>query len=139
MTIEPRERQTAIATLVRVRPDYLEVNYRPGCMLSSAGVAEVQEARRVLMGNTPYAMLSIIPEDADFELGAMSVDHLAADRKEGGLLAIAVVARANMIELVLKLYFSYFPQMSRILVTDKEAAARTWLDAQMQEIARTGS
>lgn len=139
MTIEPRERQTSIATLKRVRPNYLEVQYRPGCMLSSAGVAEVQVARRELMGNTPYAMLSIIPEDADFELGAMSVDHLAADRKEGALLAIAVVARANMIEMVLKIYFSYFPQMSRILVTDKEPEARAWLDDQMQQIANTGS
>ncbi len=139
MTIEPTERETRIARLIRHRPDHLEVIYAPGCVLSSAGVAEVQVARRELMGSTPYGMLSIIPEDADFELNAMNVDHMAQDRKEGALLAVAVVARANMIEMVLKLYFSYFPQMSRILVTDKEPEARAWLDAQLSEIASTGS
>ncbi|MFZ1688059.1 MAG: hypothetical protein WAU70_11590 [Flavobacteriales bacterium] len=139
MTLEPTERQTAIATLVRVRPDFLQVNYRSGCILSSLGVAEVQVARRELMGNTPYGMLSIIPEDVDFELGAMNVDHMSIDRHEGLVLAIAVVARANMIQMILKLYFSYFPQMNRILVTDKEAEARSWLVAQMEEITRTGS
>lgn len=139
MTIEPTERETSIAFLVRQRPDHLEVNYKPGCVLSSRGVAEVQAVRRDLMGNTPYGMLSIIPEDADFELSAMNVDHMAQDRKEGALLAVAVVTRANMIEMVLKLYFSYFPQMSRILVTDREPEARAWLDAQLREIANTGS
>ena len=139
MTIEPRERQTSIATLKRVRPNYLEVQYRPGCLLSSSGVAEVQVVRRELMGNTPYAMLSIIPEDADFELGAMNVDHLAADRKEGALLAIAVVARADMMEMILKLYFAYHPQLTRIHVTPSEADAHQWLKKQMEELGRTGS
>lgn len=138
MTLEPTVRETGIAKLVRVRPDFLEVNYREGCTLSSVGVAEVQVARRELMGSTPYGMLSIIPEDVDFELGAMNVDHMLQDRREGLLVAIAVVARANMIEMILKLYFSYFPQMSRILVTDKEAEARSWLTAQMEEVSRTG-
>lgn len=138
MTLEPSERTTDIATLTRVRPDFLEVHYRAGCVLSSVGVAEVQVARRDLMGNSPYGMLSIIPEDVDFELGAMNVDHMMQDRREGLLLAIAVVARANMIQMILKLYFSYFPQMNRILVTDKEAEARSWLITQMQEVSRTG-
>ena len=44
-----------------------------------------------------------------------------------------------MIELLTKLYFSYFPQLHRVLVTDNEDAARTWLDVQLEEIARTGS
>lgn len=139
MTLEPTERHTPIARLVRVRPDYLEAHYLPGCMLSSAGVNAVQVARRDLMGNTPYAMLSIIPEDADFELAAVNVDHLAEDRRDGLLIAIAVVARANMLELILKLYFSYFPQMNRILVTDRETEARAWLDVQFKDLGLTGS
>ncbi|MEO8067610.1 MAG: hypothetical protein ABI599_07960 [Flavobacteriales bacterium] len=139
MTLEPNERQTAIATLVRVRPDYLEARYQSGCLLSTAGVNEVQVARRDLMGNTPYAMLSIIPEDADFELAAVNVDHLAEDRRDGLMIAIAVVARANMLQMILKLYFSYFPQMNRILVTDREPEARAWLDVQFKEMGLTGS
>jgi hypothetical protein len=139
MTIEPRERKTSIAHLVRVRPDYLEVMYAPGCMLSSAALKEVREARRELMGDKAYAMLSILPDDMDFELGAMSVDHLAEDRRDGNFLAIAVVTRTNMIEMILKLYFSYYPLLARLLVTDKEQQARAWLDVQFEEIARTVS
>jgi hypothetical protein len=139
MTIEPRERKTSIARLVRLRPDFLEVAYVPGCMLSSVALKEVRDARRELMGNTPYAMLSLLPDDIDFELGAMNVDHLADDRRDGNFLAIAVVTRTNMIEMILKLYFSYYPLLARLLVTDKEQEARAWLDVQFEEIAHTGS
>lgn len=128
------QRDTTIATLHRLQPDYLEVQYKPGCVLNTSGIAEVAHARRELMGAQPYGMLSIIPEDADFDTSSMSVDHLAKDREEGHLLAIAVVTRANMIELVLKLYFSYYPWLNRILVTDNEQDARAWMEKQMQEL-----
>lgn len=139
MTIEPRERDIGIATLNRVRLDFLEVQYAPGCMLDNSGLAQVRKARQELMGRRPYGMLSIIPEDADFMLEAMHQDHLAEDRKEGFLQAIAVVTAANMVEMVLKLYFSYYPQMSRILVTVNEAEARQWLQEQLEQLGNTGS
>lgn len=139
MTIEPREVHTSIAIRKRMRPDHIEVQYLHGAVLNTAALGEVQKARRELMGKAPYSMLSIIPEDVDYVASAMSVDHLADDRKEGALLAIAVVAHANMMELILKLYFSYYPQMNRIHVTPSEKEAREWLKVQMEEIARTGS
>ncbi|MBK9175251.1 MAG: hypothetical protein IPM46_02710 [Flavobacteriales bacterium] len=128
------QRDTTIATLHRLEPDYLEVRYKPGCVLNTSGVTEVAHARRELMGERPYGMLSIIPEDADFDTSAMSVDHLAKDRAEGHLLAIAVVTRANMIEMVIKLYFSYYPWLNRIHVTEDERGARAWMEKQMQEL-----
>ncbi len=136
MTIAPSERKTSIAHMRRVRPDYLEVHYSPGSKLTSASLKEIRDARRELMGNTPYAMLSLLPEDIDFELGAMHVDHLADDRRDGNFLAIAVVTRTNMIEMVLKLYFSYYPLLTRLRVTDKEDEARAWLDVQFGELER---
>jgi len=139
MTIDPRERQVPIAHLLRTRPDLIEVQYTPGCMLNSKGLEEVRRARQELMGNTPYGMLSIIPEDVDFELAAMQKDHLVSDRNEGSLKAIALVTAANMMEMVLKLYFSYYPQLARILVTDNEKEAREWLMGQLEDVARTGS
>jgi len=138
MTSESRETRTSVALLKRLRPDYIEVEYLPGCVFNTAAMNEVQQARRELMGITPYSMLSIVPEDVDYELSAMNVDHLAVDRKEGALLAIAVVTHANMMELVMKLYFSYYPQLSRIKVTASEDEGRKWLTAQMEELSRTG-
>ncbi len=139
MTIEPVERHTTIARLLRVRPDLVEIHYNPGCTLTLQHMAEVQEARRQLMSTRPYAMLTIIPEDVDYQLPTMDKDHLAEDRTLGQLLATAVVARANMIEMLVKLYFSYFPQMHRIHVTVNESEARAWLETQLEEHTRTGS
>lgn len=139
MPTEPRELRTSIAILKRMSPDHIEVQYAHGAVLSTAALIEIQQARRELMGNTPYTMLSIIPEDVDYAVDAMNVDHLADDRKEGALLAIAVVAHANMMEMILKLYFSYYPQLKRIKVTPSEADARQWLKEQMEEIRQSGS
>ena len=139
MNIEPTEARTAIAHLRRVRPDLVEIRYDRGCTLGGPELAETQEARRRLMGEGPYATLTIIPEDVDFQLAAMNTDHAAADRSQGRLVATAVVCRASMIEMLVKLYFSYFPQLHRIRVTDDEAEARAWVEAQLEESARTGS
>lgn len=128
--IDLPEVTTAIARLTRLRADLVEVHYFPGCTLSTIALAEVARARRELMGAHPYAMLSVLPPDVDFELNAMNVDHLREDREEGLLLAIAVVVSANMIEMVRKLYFSYYPWLRRILVTDKMDEARGWIEDQ---------
>ncbi len=139
MTIEHRETSTSIAQLTRVRPDYLEVFYHPGTKLTTASLKEVRDARHELMGTTPYAMFSVLPDDVDFELSAMNVDHLADDRRDGNFLAIAVVTRTNMIEMILKLYFSYYPLLTRLLVTDKQEEARAWMDEQFRELGVPGS
>lgn len=139
MDFEQRTYRTSIATLIVVRPDLVEIHYDPGVVFDANGVGEVQARRREVMGDRPYATLTLIPDGVDFELGTMRNDYAQADRARGQLLASAVVVRSSMIEMLTKLYFSYFPQMQRILVTDDERSARTWLAAQMKEIAATGS
>ena len=139
MTIERRDISTTIAHLTRIRPDLLEVVYFRGSKLTTPALREVREARRDLMGNSPYAMFSILPEDVDFELSAMNVDHLEEDRRDGNFLAIAIVTGTNMIHMVLKLYFSYYPLLTRLLVTDKEDEARAWMDTQLKELGAAGA
>ncbi|MCB9184356.1 MAG: hypothetical protein H6591_10580 [Flavobacteriales bacterium] len=139
MTLEPREYRTSSATLTVVRPDLLEIRYDPGTIFNLQNVGEVQMKRRELMANRPYMTLTIIPEDVDYSLDSTHTDQGKPDRGEGRLLASAIVARASMIQMLTKLYFSYFPQLHRILVTDDELAARAWLDQQIREIASTGS
>jgi SpoVK/Ycf46/Vps4 family AAA+-type ATPase len=69
----------------------------------------------------------------------MFLQLIEQDTSESLIVATAVVCHANMIEMLVKLYFSYFPQLHRIKVTDKEDEARTWLDAQLAQHALTGS
>ena len=97
MTLEPREARTTIATLLRARPDLLEIRYDPSCVFTNEHVAEVQELRRRMMGDRMYGTLTIIPEDVDFELDTMRTDHAAEDRPLGRIVATAVVAKASMI------------------------------------------
>lgn len=139
MTLEPRQHRTSIATLIMVSPDLVEIHYDAGIVFNAKAVGEVQEKRRAVMGDRPYATLTVIPEDVDYNMDAMRMDHGAADRTQSQLLATAVVAKSSMIEMLTKLYFSYFPQLHRILVTDDEQAARSWLALQLEEIERTGS
>lgn len=139
MTLEPREFDTAIATLVVISKDLVEIHYKPGIVFDPKSVAEVQIKRREVMGDRPYATLTLIPEEVDFNLETMRIDQGQADRTQSQLLASAVVCRSNMIEMLTKLYFSYYPQLHRTLVTDDEQGARDWLERQLKEIARTGS
>jgi hypothetical protein len=137
MTKELRERHVSIAHLVRKGPDLIEIQYTPGCLFNSKNGDEERRARQELMGTVPNWVISLIPEDADFELAAMHQDHFASDRSEGSMKAMALVTAANMMEMMLKLYFSYYPQLARLRVMDNEEGAREWLRLQMEEVART--
>ena len=139
MTVVPREYETSIATLIIVSPDLVEIHYHEGITFNAQAVGEVQAKRREVMGNRPYSTPTIIPENVDYNMDAMAQDQGRADRSQSQLLATAIVAKASMIELLTKLYFSYFPQLHRIHITDNEPSARAWLARQMEEIERTGS
>lgn len=139
MTLEPREHHTSIATLVVASTQLIEIHYHEHIVFNVKAVGEVQAKRREVMGNRTYATLTLIPENVDFHLDAMSTDQSAPDRMESQLLATAIVAKADAIQKLTDLYLSYFPQLQRILVTNDEQEARTWLDGQLEAIARTGS
>jgi hypothetical protein len=108
-------------------------------VLSLEHLAEVQELRRSMMGSASYGTFTIIPEDVDFHMDAMRVDHLGPERTQGRVVATAVVAKASLIERLTHVYFKYYPQLQRILVTDNEDEARAWISAQLEASAETGS
>lgn len=135
MGLQPGEHRSSIATLRVVTDQLIEIHYDAGIVFSVKAVAEVQEKRRELMRAGAYATLTIIPEDVDYQLETMTRDQSLPDRPVNRVLASAVVAKASMIQLLTKLYFSYFPQLQRIFVTDDEDAARAWLLQQLKEIA----
>lgn len=128
------QRDTTIATFHRIAPDHLEAIYKPGCVLGRSELREVGHTRRELMGGARYAMLSILPEDCDFTMQALADDHLASDREESKLWAMAVVARASLMETIVKLHFGHFPWHERMLITQNEQEARTWIDAQLKAL-----
>lgn len=139
MTIANREYDAGIATLTIVHPDLVEIRYHSGIVFNPANVGAVQAKRREVMGTRPHATLTFIPENVDFELETMRQDHGKPDRTEAQVLASAVVVSSSMIDMLTKLYFSYYPPIHHVLVTDNEEEARAWLNERMGGIAGTGS
>ena len=139
MTFQPSEHRILIATLKVVSPHLVEIHYDAGAVFRAADVATVQAKRRELMGKRPHGTLTIIPEEVDYSMDAMNRDQGDPDRTESQVIATAVVAKASMIEMLTRLYLSYFPQLQKTFVTTDEAAARTWIAEQLQGVASTGS
>ncbi len=137
MTIafEEERFETSIATIVRTRPNLMEVRYKPGCTMDMDGVKEIHEVRARVFGSRPYASLSLIPEDVDFRLDITQKDHYSVNRSNDPLGAWAVVSRGAMLDMIAKLYFSYFPQTFPVLTTSNEEEARAWIDAQLDKSA----
>lgn len=75
MTLEPRESGTVIATLIVINKELIGIHYKPGIVFAPKSVAEVQMKRREVMGNRPYATLTLIPEDVDLNLETMRQDQ----------------------------------------------------------------
>jgi hypothetical protein len=132
--MEERMLATRVADVVLARPDLIEIRFKSGMMLDMAAIRELTEARMQLIGNKPHASLSLMPDDVDFELAVTKVDHYAISRASDPLLAVAVVARGPMLDLVARLYFSYFPQAFPVLTTSDEHEARAWIDARLEKV-----
>lgn len=139
MTIVPDEFNTRIALLKRVQPELVEIHYKSGCVFTTEDVADVQIARFKMMGARPYATLTIIPEDVEFTLENIRVDHTAPERGMGRVTATAIVARSVMIERITHIYFNHFPQLQQVLITQDEGEARKWVQVQLKELGLTGS
>ncbi|MFZ1688265.1 MAG: hypothetical protein WAU70_12620 [Flavobacteriales bacterium] len=131
MEREERTYETRIALIVQTRHNLMEIRYKPGVTMDMAGVKEIHETRARIFGDRPYASISIIPDDVDFELGITQRDHYSEKRGNDPLLAWAVVARGSMLDMIAKLYFSYFPQTFPVLTTTDEAEARAWIEGQL--------
>lgn len=133
----PRTIVTRLADMSMVAPGFLEQRFHPGAKLDRAGFMENKRARFELCGDEPYLMLSMMPPDVDFEVHITTSDHFAPERGKDPLMALAIVARDRVAEMVTKLYFSYFPQLFRIRIFTDEEEARAWLLEQREEIVRS--
>jgi len=119
--------ETRCASMSLVAPGFIEQRFSATATIDRAGFEENRIARQELGGESPYVMLSIIPEGIDFELAVTSTDHFKPERGKSHLVALAVVVSDGMGEAIAKLYFSYFPTDFPARVFHEERAAREWL------------
>ena len=70
---------------------------------------------------------------AAFSADIMRTDAFHYDGPRADLRAIAVVADGPMTQMIMKLYFGCFPQVSRTRLFTRESEARDWLRSQLLE------
>jgi hypothetical protein len=133
MHFEDRPMELPIAVLTHVRPDLLEVRYKDGAIITPKGLHEIHEAHKQLCWNTPHAVLYIIPVSVGYEVESMQQAYWAPG--EDPVVAMAVAAGSAEIQMVTRLYFTYFPQVFPTLVTNDRSEALAWLEARLAELS----
>ncbi|MCO6483687.1 MAG: STAS/SEC14 domain-containing protein [Flavobacteriales bacterium] len=139
MSFTPKEARTRIAELRVTAPDLLEIRYDRGIIFSPEAIAETQAKRRELMGDRRYATLTIIPADVDYAMESMAEDQGRDEKGRSQIIASAVVAGGQMIELLTRLYLSTFPQRQMTFITSDEQAAREWLATKLEQEVPKGT
>lgn len=122
-----------LATLSIEDDGLLLVRFKPGVKFDLEGLVELQVARKDLARGRTWAMLTIIPENVDFDMEVMNTDHYRPFEAHEHTRALAVVAKGSMNELLAKLYYTYFPTAFEAKVFSTEEAARAWLHERMAE------
>lgn len=125
--------------MIHAQPQLLEIRFKPGANLDLAAVKEINELRKSIFGNQPYASICILPDDVTFEMAITQLDHYATDRPSDPLIAWAVVGCGAAQEMVARNYFAQFPQTFPVLTTQDEDEARAWIAAQLDRSARNAS
>lgn len=120
-----------LATVERTTQDLVEVRFKTGAVLNTAGITAMIDARRQLAGGRPMRVLMVFPDvEMDFELGMITRDHYEMVPITEFTQAVAWVSGNIFNERFCKLYFAYFPSPVPTAIFRKEEEARAWLDGQ---------
>ncbi|MBP6699328.1 MAG: STAS/SEC14 domain-containing protein [Flavobacteriales bacterium] len=118
---------TELATVERGETDLIHIRVRPGAKLTVNGFAEILAARKALARDKPAGVIAIIPDDIDFELAIMNVDHHAGTNASTFTKVFAIVTQANLHKQLCALYSAFFTTDFPLRTFDDEAVARAWV------------
>jgi hypothetical protein len=121
---------TPQAVLEKVTPDLIEIRFKHHVKIGLRDIQEVQTARQRMCAGQPHRLLTIMPPETDFDMANTTTDHYERTGAVDQIRAIALVAHGTVMEMMAKLYYSYYPQSFPIKVCSDEAEARAWLQAQ---------
>jgi hypothetical protein len=124
--------ETRQATVEVCGDGTVEIRFKPGLTLDQAGLHEViAERERLCADGEPHPVLVIYPQDGDFEISVMTMDHYTGRKAQGLTRCMAIAANSLMHERMVSLYFAYFPQPFAAQAFVEEDEARTWLSSQL--------
>ncbi len=119
---------TPLAAVERTAPHFAEVHFKPGAVLTVAGIAAILTAREVMGRVGPHQALIVFPaEETNFDMTMITADHYKGRPVEEFTSSVAWVTRNEYNERYVRLYFSYFPSPVPGAISKEEVEARTWL------------
>ena len=123
--------ETRAATLELVSNALIELRFKPDVKLNAECMAEVIHAKRTLIANRTVDVLAVFPENLDFELSLLNIDHHAVNHGCGGAHRLALAAQSTFNKRLSDIYFRYHPRPHPTGVFATEADARKWLAAKV--------
>jgi hypothetical protein len=120
--------ETRLAIIALATPHQVDVRFRSGIIIDSAGIAEIMIERQRLGGDNDVGILVVIPTDADIDVGVINVDHYKVNRSTRHVIGMAMVVGNMLAETLISLYNAYYPPEFPFKVFTSEAAAREWMD-----------
>ncbi|MBP6696608.1 MAG: hypothetical protein KA175_03245 [Flavobacteriales bacterium] len=124
--------ETALAKIERMDAHRVEVRFKPAVRVDAKGIAEIMGLRKALCGMDRVAILVVIPSDVELDMGLMNLDHYRANDSADQLTAVAVVAEGSMGEMMVRLYYAYFPPTFQCQMFSLESEAALWLRQQVK-------
>lgn len=122
-----RSFDTSLATIERDSGGTIRIRVNEGARLDVNGFKEIMDTRRRLAQGQPARVLAVLPDDIDFEVQIMNVDHYAGVDAASFTKAFAIVTPASFYTRLYQLYAAYFKPGFPVQVFPDEASAMAWL------------
>lgn len=126
--MEPRTIDTEMALIERDEHGIIRIRVKQGQLLSVKGFGESIVARRELAEGKPARVIALVPEDTDFEIGIMSMDHYDKVDAAAFTKAFAIVTDTSLFVRMYAIYNNYFKLTFPVKIFATEAEALAWLD-----------
>jgi len=124
---------TPAATIERINEDLMVVRFKPTAVLNAKAIADNLEVRKRL-ATIPYAVISILPEEGDFDMSLFDQDHYGHIDPIEIMRVEAIVARDSTMRSMVQLFFAHYPQQRRaVQVFTHLQDAIIWVDERLAE------
>jgi hypothetical protein len=129
-----RSIDTTLAVVERDAEGVIHVRVKHGVKLNVSGFHEVLVARKELAEGRRVGVLVTVPDDVDFDIRILNVDHYAMDDPKVFTKAFAVVTHTSLYTKLFDLYAAYFKTGFPVRMFNEEAPALAWIRERTAEV-----
>lgn len=125
-------KESSVAFITRTSQVLIETRFKDDVRITLAGLMENIAIRRDMCKGKPHVMLTVVLGEHEVEPAVIRTDLYRLPEDRAAVKAIALVIDGDLLPLIVKMYFEFFPQTFRTAVFSNEEEARTWLDKEAE-------